>query len=124
MEDKILEILKEIQSDIKDLKTQISESSEITRKIEGIHSKNKTDKSLSNNPIDNIKEIIKSELSQVSYDTWIADCEGIIEDNILTWYVSNTFTQDIIDKKYLNLIINTCKLLELNIDEVKILVKN
>lgn len=74
------------------------------------------------NIINNIKEIIKSELSQVSYDTWIADCEGAIEGNILRWYCPNTFTQDILDKRYAKLILNACKLLELNIKEIKILV--
>lgn len=123
MDDKILEILKEIQSDIKDLKTQISENLQISKALERVNVKNKIDTSTSNNPIDNIKEIIKSELSQVSYDTWIAECEGVIKDDILTWYTPNTFTQDILDKRYLKLILNACKLLELGINEVKILVK-
>ncbi|MBC2436904.1 DnaA N-terminal domain-containing protein [Clostridium saccharobutylicum] len=77
-----------------------------------------------NEASDAIKKVIKNELSQVSYDTWIAECKGVIEGNILRWFCPNTFTQDITDKRYAKLILNACKLLELDVKEVKILVGN
>ncbi|WP_300379690.1 chromosomal replication initiator protein DnaA [Clostridium sp.] len=52
--------------------------------------------------------IIKSEMSEVSFNTWIKSCEPIsISSNIIKISVPNSFTQDILEKRYKDLVINS-----------------
>ena len=53
-------------------------------------------------------ETIKSELSEVSFNTWIKSCEPIsISADTITISVPNSFTQDILDKRYKDLVANS-----------------
>lgn len=52
--------------------------------------------------------IIKSEMSEVSFNTWIKSCEPIsISSNIIRISVPNSFTQDILEKRYKDLVVNS-----------------
>ncbi|SFD18826.1 chromosomal replication initiator protein DnaA [Clostridium uliginosum] len=52
--------------------------------------------------------IIKSEMSEVSFNTWIKSCEPIsISDKSIKISVPNSFTQDILDKRYKSLVANS-----------------
>jgi len=54
--------------------------------------------------------IIKSELSEVSFNTWIKSCEPMsISSDTLKISVPNSFTQDILDKRYKDLVANSVK---------------
>ena len=54
--------------------------------------------------------IIKSEMSEVSFNTWIKSCEPIsLTDNTIKISVPNSFTQDILEKRYKDLIANSIK---------------
>ena len=53
-------------------------------------------------------ETIKSELSEFSFNTWIKSCEPIsISSDTITISVPNSFTQDILDKRYKDLVANS-----------------
>lgn len=55
-------------------------------------------------------DIIKSELSEVSFNTWIKSCEPIsISTDTIKISVPNSFTQDILDKRYKDLVANSIK---------------
>lgn len=59
---------------------------------------------------DKTLNIIKSELSEVSFNTWIKSCEPIsISSDTLKISVPNSFTQDILDKRYKDLVVNSIK---------------
>ena len=59
---------------------------------------------------DKTLDIIKSELSEVSFNTWIKSCEPIsISSDTIKISVPNSFTQDILDKRYKDLVINSIK---------------
>lgn len=52
--------------------------------------------------------IIKGEMSEVSFNTWIKSCEPIsISSNIIRVSVPNSFTQDILEKRYKDLVVNS-----------------
>ena len=52
--------------------------------------------------------IIKSELTEVSFNTWIKSCETLsISSNTIKISVPNSFTQDILEKRYKDLVINS-----------------
>ena len=52
--------------------------------------------------------IIKSELTEVSFNTWIKSCEPLsISSNTIKISVPNSFTQDILEKRYKDLVINS-----------------
>ena len=54
--------------------------------------------------------IIKGEMSEVSFNTWIKSCEPIsLTDNTIKISVPNSFTQDILEKRYKDLIANSIK---------------
>ena len=45
--------------------------------------------------------IIKAEMSEVSFNTWIKSCEPIsISNDTIRISVPNSFTQDILEKRY------------------------
>ena len=49
--------------------------------------------------------IIKGEMSEVSFNTWIKSCSPIsISSNTIKISVPNSFTQDILEKRYKDLI--------------------
>ena len=52
--------------------------------------------------------IIKGEMSEVSFNTWIKSCEPIsISSNTIKISVPNSFTQDILEKRYKDLVVNS-----------------
>ena len=52
--------------------------------------------------------IIKGELTEVSFNTWIKSCEPIsMSSNTIIISVPNSFTQDILEKRYKDLVINS-----------------
>lgn len=52
--------------------------------------------------------VIKGEMSEVSFNTWIKSCEPIsISDDTIQISVPNSFTQDILDKRYKVLVANS-----------------
>ena len=57
---------------------------------------------------DKTLNIIKGELTEVSFNTWIKSCEPIcISSNTIKISVPNSFTQDILEKRYRDLVINS-----------------
>ena len=55
-------------------------------------------------------EIIKGEMSEVSFNTWIKSCEPIsITDNKIKISVPNSFTQEILETRYKDLVVNSIK---------------
>ena len=59
---------------------------------------------------DKTLNIIKSELSEVSFNTWIKSCEPMsISSDTIKISVPNSFTQDILDKRYKDLVVNSIK---------------
>ena len=57
---------------------------------------------------ENTLNIIKGEMSEVSFNTWIKSCEPIsISSNTIKISVPNVFTQDILEKRYKDLVINS-----------------
>ena len=54
--------------------------------------------------------IIKGEMSEVSFNTWIKSCKPIsISSNTIQISVPNSFTQDILEKRYKDLVANSIK---------------
>lgn len=54
--------------------------------------------------------IIKGEMSEVSFNTWIKSCEPIsISSDTIKISVPNSFTQDILEKRYKDLVANSIK---------------
>lgn len=52
--------------------------------------------------------VIKGEMSEVSFNTWIKSCEPIsISSTTIKVSVPNSFTQDILEKRYKDLVINS-----------------
>ena len=52
--------------------------------------------------------IIKGEMSEVSFNTWIKSCEPLsISSNTIKISVPNSFTQDILEKRYKDLVVNS-----------------
>lgn len=59
---------------------------------------------------ENTLDIIKSELSEVSFNTWIKSCQPISMSNTsIKISVPNSFTQDILNKRYKDLVANSIK---------------
>ncbi|MCR6516373.1 MAG: chromosomal replication initiator protein DnaA [Clostridium sp.] len=56
----------------------------------------------------NTLDVIKGELSEVSFNTWIKSCEPIsISSNTIRISVPNTFSQEILEKRYKDLVANS-----------------
>lgn len=56
--------------------------------------------------------ILKSELSDVSYNTWIKSCEPIaIVNDVIKLRVPNDFTREILETRYKTLILNAIKII-------------
>ena len=59
---------------------------------------------------DHTLTIIKAEMSEVSFNTWIKSCEPIsISNDTIRISVPNSFTQDILEKRYKDLVANSIK---------------
>lgn len=59
---------------------------------------------------DKTLKILKEELTEVSFNTWIKSIEPTsLEDNILKLGVPNNFTKDILENRYKDLIVNSLK---------------
>ena len=57
-----------------------------------------------------IKEVLKPELTQISYETWILPLDiRSIEGNHIVFTTTSEFQQDFIENKYRNLIFNTLR---------------
>ena len=55
--------------------------------------------------------IIKGEMSEVSFNTWIKSCEPIsIDDTTLKLSVPNDFTKDILEQRYKSLLVQALKI--------------
>ena len=64
-----------------------------------------------NNLWEQALNIIKGEISEISFDTWIKSCTPIsISDNILKLSVPNEFTKGILDTRYKDLLIQALKI--------------
>ena len=62
--------------------------------------------------LNNAKELLKDEMSQISFTTWINPLEiKEITDKKIIFLVTSVFQKDVIEKKYHNLIVNTFKFL-------------
>lgn len=56
--------------------------------------------------------IIKSEMSEVSFNTWIKSCEPLsISSDSIKLGVPNEFTKDILEQRYKDLVANAIKLI-------------
>ncbi|CAI3590396.1 chromosomal replication initiator protein DnaA [Clostridium neonatale] len=63
-----------------------------------------------NNLWEKTLNIIKSEISEVSFNTWIKSCQPISMSNTsIKISVPNSFTQDILNKRYKDLVANSIK---------------
>ena len=57
-----------------------------------------------------LKELLKNELSTISYDTWILPLEiDNIKDNHIVFLVKSDFQRDFIENKFNSLIFNTLR---------------
>lgn len=62
--------------------------------------------------LNNAKDLLKDEMSNISFKTWINPLEiKEITDNKIVFLVTSTFQKDVIEKKYRDLIANTFKYL-------------
>ena len=54
------------------------------------------------------KELLKEEMTQISYDTWIKEIEiQSMENGNITLLFSNVFNKDSVDARYHSLVVNT-----------------
>ena len=68
-------------------------------------------------------ETIKSELSEVSFNTWIKSCEPIsISSDTITISVPNSFTQDILDKRYKDLVANSIEVVSSKLYKIEFVI--
>ncbi|GAA0079206.1 chromosomal replication initiator protein DnaA [Clostridium sp. CTA-5] len=67
--------------------------------------------------------IIKGEMSEVSFNTWIKSCEPIsISDKSIKISVPNSFTKDILDKRYKSLVANSIEAVCSKLYEIEFLI--
>lgn len=60
---------------------------------------------------DQALNIVKGEMSEISFNTWIKGCEPIsLSDNLLKLKVPNSFTKGILDKRYKSFLIKGLKI--------------
>ena len=70
-----------------------------------------------NNLWEQALNIIKGEISEISFNTWIKSCTPIsISDNILKLSVPNEFTKGILDTRYKDLLIQALKIVTNDVD--------
>ncbi|MBN1053659.1 chromosomal replication initiator protein DnaA [Clostridium botulinum] len=69
--------------------------------------------------------IVKSEMSEVSFNTWIKSCEPIsISDTSIKISVPNSFTKDILDKRYKSLVANSIEAVCSKLYEIKFIIES
>ena len=69
--------------------------------------------------------IIKGEMSEVSFNTWIKSCEPIsITKDTIKISVPNSFTQDILEKRYKDLIANSIQSISTKMYNIKFLISS
>ena len=60
--------------------------------------------------LNKLKDLLKDELSTISYETWILPLEiENIKDNNITFIVKSDFQRDFVENKYKSLIFNTLR---------------
>ena len=60
--------------------------------------------------VSKIKEVLKPELTQISYETWILPLDiRSIDGNHIVFTTNSEYQQDFIENKYRNLIFNTLR---------------
>lgn len=73
---------------------------------------------------DEVNSIIRNELSEIPYNTWIKGIKLIkIEDKTVILKAANSFTLDIIKTRYIDLILNSFKLCGCNVNNYKIILE-
>ena len=50
--------------------------------------------------LSNIKESIKDEITEVSFNTWISSLDLRLNNGFVVVYCPNSFTKDIVNKRY------------------------
>lgn len=69
--------------------------------------------------------IIKSEMSEVSFNTWIKSCEPLsISSDSIRLGVPNEFTKDILEQRYKDLVANAIKLISSKKYNIEFLIKS
>ena len=69
--------------------------------------------------------IIKGEMSEVSFNTWIKSCEPIsISSDTIKISVPNSFTQDILEKRYKDLVANSIKVVCSKLFKIEFLISS
>ena len=69
--------------------------------------------------------IVKSEMSEVSFNTWIKSCEPIsISDKSIKISVPNSFTKDILDKRYKSLVANSIEAVCSKLYDIEFLIES
>ncbi|WP_315082215.1 chromosomal replication initiator protein DnaA [uncultured Clostridium sp.] len=69
--------------------------------------------------------IVKSEMSEVSFNTWIKSCEPIsISDTSIKISVPNSFTKDILDKRYKSLVANSIEAVCSKLYDIKFIIES
>lgn len=65
-----------------------------------------------NEVLDNAKELLKGEMTQISYETWIKPLEiSNIVDNQVTLILKDSFKKDHVESRFHDLIVNTFNLI-------------
>ena len=69
--------------------------------------------------------IVKGEMSEISFNTWIKGCEPIsLSDNLLKLKVPNSFTKGILDKRYKSFLIKGLKIVTSKNYEIEFLLES
>lgn len=69
--------------------------------------------------------IVKSEMSEVSFNTWIKSCKPIsMSDKSIKISVPNSFTKDILDKRYKSLVANSIEAVCSKLYEIDFLIES
>ena len=68
-----------------------------------------------------IKNIIATQMSEVSFKTWFKDATMVLEDNTVVIGCPNGFTRDIINSRYSNTILQAMNLVGVG-EELKVVV--
>ena len=74
---------------------------------------------------ENTLKILKGEMTEVSFNTWIKSCEPIaMNDSTIRLSVPNDFTKDILEKRYKPLIIQGIKLISAKKYDIEFLIES
>lgn len=102
-------------------KAEISTANDNLRDIPN-HKKNTSDKKQSNeiDIIEKIRERLKWKITNISYNTWFESNTKAakVENDTLKLICCNSFTVDVIEKKYKDLLLDICKKENININNI------